>query len=182
MVWASRIGQNEPKLYQNWGSSVIYHSEMLPTQLQIHPIIQLNQNMRTPSHHGHSEMVRLGQKHFYTWKHRCHDRKEPHAIPCMPNLARKIHMQVDTCNEAYCSCLILPFPAWSLLPLTFFAFLDPMHNHSKILSQEITLCQSLPTDPHKPFYERGLYFLHFPLFSFIFLLTCNLWPFTFFFS
>ena len=37
-------------------------------------------------------------------------------------------------------------------------------------------------DPQKPFYQWGLYFLHFPLFSFIFLLTWNLWPFTFLFS
>jgi len=29
----------------------------------------------------------------------------------------------------------------------------------------------LKTDPQKPFYQVGLLFLHFPLFSFIFLLT-----------
>jgi len=49
----------------------------------------------------------------------------------MSNLARKIHMKVDTYNEACCSCLILPFPAWSFLPLAFFSFLAPMPKCSK---------------------------------------------------
>ena len=157
--------------------------------------------MRTPSHHVYPKMARLGWKHCYTWKNPCHNNKEPHAIPCMPNLARKIHMQIDTCKESYCSCLILPFPTWSLLPLSFFAFIDPMQKCSKKtqvskserererIMRELQNSSdkrlhwlSLPTDPQKPFYEWGLCFLHFPLFSFSFLLTCNLWPFTSFFS
>ena len=34
--------------------------EIHPTHCQIHLEILLNQNMRTPSHHGYSEMTRLG--------------------------------------------------------------------------------------------------------------------------
>ena len=49
----------------------------------------------------------------------------------MPNLENKIHMQIDTYKEYYCSCLIFLFLSWYLLPLAFFAFLDPIRKCSK---------------------------------------------------
>ena len=110
---------------------VLFLLEIHLTQHWIHLAIQLNQNMRTPSHHGYLEMARLGWKHCHTWPNPCHDNKESHAIPCIRNLARRLHMKIDTYKESYCSCLILPFPAWSLLPLSLFAFLYPMPKCSK---------------------------------------------------
>lgn len=118
----------------------------------------------------------------------------PRKKPCHKNKIN--HMQYHACQiwkGKYTRISILArnpvVVSWSYLsllfsffPLAFFAFLEPKHNHRKILSQDLTLTKSLPTDPQKPCYQWGLYFLHFPLSSFIFILTCNLWPFTFLFS
>ena len=76
-------------------------------------------------------MERLGWKHYHSRQNPCHNNKEPHAIPCMPNLARKVHMKIDTSKEYCRSCLILLFLTYSFLPLAFFCFLDPTPKFSK---------------------------------------------------
>ena len=82
-----------------------------PPHLASNPIRPSHINhMREPISSNLSRNGRLGLKYYHTWQNPCNGRKETHVIPCMPNLARKIHIQVDTCNETYCSCLISPFP------------------------------------------------------------------------
>ena len=128
------------------------------------------------------------------------EQKKHMHVPWMVKLARKSHLQLNTHKQLRCSLLIPLFLSLYLLPFTFLSFLCLPSSNARVFQEYSKFLvwererENREKDPKTNltkgcelilisfFYQWGLYFLHFPLLSFIFFLTCNLWPFTFLFS